>query len=91
MHFIIDSGSQKNIISEKVVKNLDFPTTPHPQPYNVWWLRQGKDICVILQCRMFYGIKTFKDEVLCYVSPLEVCDVLLGHSYMWRHHVFYES
>jgi hypothetical protein len=40
---------------------------------------------------MPYGIKSFKDEVLCDVSPLEVCDVLLGQPYMWKHHVVYES
>jgi hypothetical protein len=36
-------------------------------------------------------IKPFKDEVLCDVSPLEVCDVILGQPYMWKHHVVYES
>jgi hypothetical protein len=41
LHFIVDSGSQKNLISIEVVKKLDFPTTPHPQPYNIGWLRQG--------------------------------------------------
>jgi hypothetical protein len=36
-------------------------------------------------------IQPFKDEVLCDVAPLDVCDVLLGQPYMWRHHVVYES
>jgi hypothetical protein len=40
---------------------------------------------------MHYGIKPFKDEVLCDVSPLEVCNVFLGQPYMWKRHVFYES
>jgi hypothetical protein len=38
-----------------------------------------------------YDIHPFKDEVLCDVSPLDVCDVLLGQPYMWKHHVIYES
>jgi hypothetical protein len=38
-----------------------------------------------------YDIKPFKDEVLCDVSPLEVCDVILGQPYLWKHHVVYES
>jgi hypothetical protein len=29
-HFIIDSGSQKNLISAEVVKRLALLTTPHP-------------------------------------------------------------
>jgi hypothetical protein len=35
LHFIVDSGSQKNMISVKVVKRLDLPTKPHPQPYTI--------------------------------------------------------
>jgi hypothetical protein len=38
-----------------------------------------------------YDIHPFKDEVLCDVSPLDVCDVLLGQPYMWKCHVVYES
>jgi hypothetical protein len=38
-----------------------------------------------------YGIKPFKCEVLCDVSPLEICDVILGQPYTWKHHVVYES
>ena len=40
---------------------------------------------------MSYGIQPFKDEVLCDVAPLDVCDVLLGQPYMWKRHVVYES
>ena len=41
LHFIVDSGSQKNLISTEVVKRLGLPTTPHPQPYSIGWLHQG--------------------------------------------------
>jgi hypothetical protein len=78
LHFIVDSGSQKNLISIEVIKRLDLPMTPHPQPYTIGWLHQGRDLCVSQQCRLPYDIKPFKDEVLCDISPLEVCDVLLG-------------
>jgi hypothetical protein len=36
-------------------------------------------------------IKPFKDKVLCDISPLEVCDVILGQPYLWNRHVVYES
>jgi hypothetical protein len=42
IHFIVDNGSQKNLISAEVVKQLDLPTTPHSQPYTIGWLRQGR-------------------------------------------------
>jgi hypothetical protein len=38
LHFIIDSGSQKNLISAEVIKQLALPTMPHPQPYTIGWL-----------------------------------------------------
>jgi hypothetical protein len=38
-----------------------------------------------------YGSKPFKDEVLCDVSPLEACGILLGYPFMWKFHVAYES
>jgi hypothetical protein len=40
---------------------------------------------------MSYDIKPFKDEVLCDVSPLEVCNFLLGQPCLWKRHVVYES
>jgi hypothetical protein len=91
LHFIVDSGSQKNLISAEVIKRLALLTTPHPQPYTIGWLCQGSDLRVSQQCRLSYDIKPFKDEVLCDVSPLEVCDVLLGQPYLWKRHVVYES
>jgi hypothetical protein len=47
LHFIVDNGRKKNLISVEVVKQLGFPTTPHPQPYKIRWLRHGRDLCVI--------------------------------------------
>jgi len=91
LHFIIDSGIQKNLISVEVIKRLSLPTTPHPQPYTIGWIHQGSDLHVSQQYRLSYDINPFKDEVLCDVSPLEVCDVLLGQPYLWKCHAIYES
>eukprot|EP00253_Pinus_taeda_P006764 PITA_06764 len=84
LQFIVDSGSQKNLISTEVVKRLGLSTTPHPQPYNIRWLHQRRDLHVRQQCHLPYNIKPFTDEVLCDVTPLDVCDVLLGQPYLWR-------
>jgi hypothetical protein len=91
LHFIIDSGSQNNLISTKFVKWLALPIMFLPKLYTIGWLCQGSDLHVSQQCRLSYNIKPFKDEVLCDVSPLEVCDFLLGQSYLWKFHVVYES
>jgi hypothetical protein len=91
LHFIFNSDSHKNLISEKVIKRLDLPTTPHLQPYTIGWIHQGRDLCVSQQCRLPYKIKPFKDEVLFDISPLEFCDVILGKLFLWKLHVVYES
>jgi hypothetical protein len=91
LHFIIDSSSQKNLILAEVIKWMDLLTMLHPQPYTIGWLRQGSNLHVSQECRLSYDIKPFKDEVLCDVSPLEVCNVLLGQPYLWKRHVVYES
>jgi hypothetical protein len=78
-------------IPAKVVKQLGLSKTPHPQPYNIGWLRQGRDLCVSQQCQLSYDIHPFKDKVLCDVAPLDVCDVLLVQPYMWKRHAIYKS
>jgi hypothetical protein len=91
LHFIVDSGRQKKLILEEVIKRLALSTMPHPQNYTNGWLRQGSDLHVSQQCRLSYDIKPFKYEVLCDVVALEVCDVLLGQPYLWKHHAIYVS
>jgi hypothetical protein len=91
LHFIVDIERQKNLISVEIVKQLGLSKTPHPQPYNIGWLRQGQDLHVSQQFRFSYDIHPFKDELFCDVSPLDVCDFLLGQPYMWKRHVIYES
>eukprot|EP00253_Pinus_taeda_P036114 PITA_36114 len=78
LQFIVNIGSQNNLILTEVVKWLGLPTTTHPQPYTIGWLHQGRDLHVSQQSRVLYNIKSFTDEVLCDISPLEVSDVLLG-------------
>jgi hypothetical protein len=91
LQFIVDNGSQKNLISVEVVKRLGLPTTAHPQPYTIGWLHQGRDLRISQQCRLPYSIKPFMDEVLCDIAPLDVSDVLLGQPYLWKRHAVYES
>eukprot|EP00253_Pinus_taeda_P003372 PITA_03372 len=70
--FIVDSRSQKNLISAKVMKRLGIPTIAHPQPYTIRWVHQGRDLCVSQQCHLPYNIKPFTNEVLCDIAPLKV-------------------
>jgi hypothetical protein len=35
IHFIVDGGSQKNLILAEVIKRLDLPMTQHLHPYTI--------------------------------------------------------
>ena len=91
LHFIIDSSIQKNLILEYVMKCLALPTMPHLHPYTIGWLHQGIDLCINQHCHLSYDIKSFKDEVLCDVSPLKSSNFIFGQPYLWKQHVVYES
>lgn len=43
LHLIVHNGSQKNFVSEDFVKKLGLVTTPHPQPYNIGWMKDGHE------------------------------------------------
>jgi hypothetical protein len=47
MHFIVDSGSQKNLILVESMKWLALPNMSHPQPYTIGWLHKGSDLHII--------------------------------------------
>ena len=91
LHLIVDNGSQKNFVSEELVKKLVLVTTPHNEPYNIDCMRDGQELRITRQCRLTYFIKRFEDEVLCDVAPLFVVDALFGKPYLWDRHGTYQS
>ncbi|GKC74825.1 putative reverse transcriptase domain-containing protein [Tanacetum coccineum] len=40
---IVDTGSQKNLISAGLVQRLGLKTTPHPRPYSLGWIQKDMD------------------------------------------------
>ena len=83
LHLIVDNGSQKNFIYEGLVKKIGLVSTPHCQPYNNSWMKDGQELRITRQCRLTYFVNTFEDEVLCDVAPLPVADDLFGKPYLW--------
>ena len=43
---LFDSGSQVNLISEAIVKQLGLATTPHKKPYPLGWLNDKAQLQV---------------------------------------------
>ena len=37
----MDNGSQKNLVSQKLVNHLQLPTNPHPNLYQLSWVQMG--------------------------------------------------
>jgi hypothetical protein len=91
LQFIVDSGNQKNLILEEVIKKISLLTIFHQHPYTIGWLYKGSDLCISQQCCLSYDIKPFKNEVLCDVAPLKVCNFLLLQPYLLKLHYVYNS
>ena len=43
---LFDSGSQENLISEDLVKQLKLETIPHPKPYPLGWICKDANLQV---------------------------------------------
>ena len=44
IHLIVDNGSEKNFVSEDLMKKLGLVTTPHPYPYNIGWMKDRQEL-----------------------------------------------
>jgi hypothetical protein len=49
---LIDSGSQSNLISEEVVKQLGLNTQMHHKPYSLKWIRNNHKLHITKQCTL---------------------------------------
>ena len=89
---VIDSGSQKNLISQSLVKSLGLTTSKHPCPYPLGWIQKEGGLDIVHQCRFKFALdEQYLDEFTCDVVPLDVCHVMLGSPYLWdRDAVLYQ-
>jgi hypothetical protein len=90
---LIDSGSQSNLISEEVVKQLGLNTQMHHKPYSLKWIRKNHKLHITKQCTLKFAISSkFLDEVTCDVVPLKECGMVLGSPYLYDHKpIFYRE
>ena len=79
----MDNCSEKNLVSKDLVKKLGLLTTPHPQPYNVIWMKDGKEVRITHQCKLTYFTNHFEHELLCDVALLSVADSIFRKPYLW--------
>ena len=88
---LFDSGSQANLISEVLVKNLNLEIVPHHKPYPLSWIVKSANLHVTRKCIFRFAITTnFVDEVELDVVPLNISGIILGSPYLYdRKVVFY--
>jgi hypothetical protein len=90
---LIDSGSQSNLISEELVKQLGLNTHMHHKPYTLKWISNNHQLHITKQCTLKFAISSnFLDEVTCDVVPLDECGMVLASRYLYdRKTIFYRE
>jgi hypothetical protein len=88
---IIDSGSTDNLVSTEMVEKLELKTTAHPRPYKVSWWQKGHQVMITKQCLVEIKIGGYKDEIPCYVIPMDVCHILLGRPWKFDRNVIHDG
>jgi hypothetical protein len=53
---LIDNGSQSNLISEEVVKQLGLKTKLHHKPYSRKWIKNNHKLHITKQCTLKFAI-----------------------------------
>jgi hypothetical protein len=87
----MENGSTYNLVSTKMVENLELQTIEHPSPYRVSWLQKGHQVNVTKQCLVEFKIGGYRDEILCDVIPMDVCHLLLGIPWQYDRNVIHDG
>jgi hypothetical protein len=88
---IVDSGSTDNIVSTKMVENIEQETVVHPNRYRVSWLQKGHQVNVTKQCLIEFKIGGYKDGILYDVIPMDVFHLLLGRPWQYDRNVIHDE
>ncbi|KAI4340888.1 hypothetical protein MLD38_025682 [Melastoma candidum] len=75
-----------------MVEKLKLPIVAHPHPYRLQWLNKDSDVRVIQRVRVTFSIgKSFKDEVICDVIPMDACHLLLERPWQFDRHAQHDG
>lgn len=77
--FVIDSGSCRNVISEKAVTKLGLLSENHPSPYTLGWLNDSATVRISQRAIVAISIGPYyTDHIYCDIAPMDISHLLLG-------------
>jgi len=89
---IIDGGSCANVASKIMVDKLKLTVTPHPKPYTIQWLNQGKGMQISSRCLISLSIgNNYKDEIWCDIVPMDACHILFERPWLFNRSVMHDG
>ncbi|KAF8106014.1 hypothetical protein N665_0148s0002 [Sinapis alba] len=90
--FVIDSGSCRNVVSEKAVEKLGITREKHPAPYNLGWLNDTASIRITQRAIVPFSIGLhYKDCLYCDVAPIDFCHLLLGRPWEFDRKIIHDG
>jgi len=67
-----------------LVKNINFETLPHHQPYQLGWIVNNASLHVPRKCLFKFAItEKFINEVELDIVPLDISGIILGSPYLY--------
>lgn len=79
-------------MAQDLVHHLSLPTTLHPNAYQLGWVqKEGPCLTVSHHCVVTFAIGTFRDTMVCDVSPPDCVDLLLGIPYSQARDAVYHA
>ena len=83
LEFIVDSGSQENIIGRNVVQKLQLALEKHPHLYTIGWIKEVDGIQVEECCKVLFSIGKYSDEVYCEIVDMDASNLLFGRPWQF--------
>ena len=90
-HFIIDSGSCENVVSQETVRKLSLKAEVHPSPYWLAWLKQSFEIKVSRALVPLSIGTTYKDDIYYDIVPMNGYHILLGRPWQCDRNVVHNG